>query len=104
MYIRLVSCFIFYFMLLIKFLFHFQIVELEKGLTKDENEMKSMKEGARKEAVTKEEEAKSPKRAPRTWWSDGLRGDGAVVRFAPRMQQSRCSKGMTLYNYIYFCI
>jgi mannitol-specific phosphotransferase system IIBC component len=80
MYIRLVSCFIFYFMLLIKFLFHFQIVELEKGLTKDENEMKSMKKGARKKkVVTKEEEAKKSQESTKDmvvrwikgWWCSG---------------------------------
>jgi prophage maintenance system killer protein len=46
-------------MLLIKFLFHVQIIELEKrSLTKIENELKSMKEEARKEVMTKEEQAK----------------------------------------------
>jgi hypothetical protein len=47
-------------MLLIKFLFHVQIIELEKrSLTKIENELKSMKEKARKkEVMTKEEQTK----------------------------------------------
>jgi hypothetical protein len=50
----------FCFMLLIKFLFHVQIIELEKrSLTKIENELKSMKEKARKkEVMTKEEQTK----------------------------------------------
>jgi cell division protein FtsI/penicillin-binding protein 2 len=56
MFITLMFCF----MLLIKFLFHVQIIELEKrSLTKIENELKSMKEEARKkEVMTKEEQAK----------------------------------------------
>jgi hypothetical protein len=37
-----------YFMLLIKFLFHVQIIELEKKLTQVENELKSMKETRKK--------------------------------------------------------
>jgi cell division protein FtsI/penicillin-binding protein 2 len=56
MFITLMFCF----MLLIKFLFHVQIIELEKrSLTKIENELKSMKEKARKkEVMTKEEQTK----------------------------------------------
>jgi hypothetical protein len=37
-----------------KFMFHVQILELEKGLTKVKNELKSMKDEARKEAKKKE--------------------------------------------------
>jgi hypothetical protein len=38
-----------------KFMFHVQILELEKGLTKVKNELKSMKDEARKEEAKKKE-------------------------------------------------
>jgi hypothetical protein len=65
MFIRLVSCFI----LLIKFPFHAKVMKLEKRLTKVENELKSMKEEARKkEAAANEEAAKRTTENKRTWW------------------------------------
>jgi hypothetical protein len=68
MLIRLVSCF----MLLIKFLFHVQIMELEKRLAKVKNELKSMEEARKKEATTsKEEEQRGRRRPQKTWWLDG---------------------------------
>lgn len=76
MFITLMFCF----MLLIKFLFHVQIIELEKrSLTKIENELKSMKEEARKkEVMTKEEQAKRLKETTKDmvgkWWPGLLQG------------------------------
>jgi hypothetical protein len=72
MFIRLVSCL----MLLIKFMFHIQIIKLEKWLTQVENELKAMKEEARKEATSKkEEETKRMKEATKdmvaTWMKNG---------------------------------
>jgi hypothetical protein len=67
----------FCFMLLIKFMFHVQIIELENRLTQVENEFKLVKEARKKEVMTKkEEEAKRPKETTNDmvarWMKDGV--------------------------------
>jgi phage/plasmid primase-like uncharacterized protein len=70
--------------LLIQFMFRVQIIELEKRLSRDEGELKAMKEeeaAAKEDARMKEEAAKKEKVAQRpkqttkdmvaTWWKDG---------------------------------
>jgi hypothetical protein len=63
-------------MLLIKFMFHVQIIELENRLTQVENEFKLVKEARKKEVMTKEEEAKRPKETTNDmvarWMKDGV--------------------------------
>jgi hypothetical protein len=52
-------------------------MELEKRLTKDENELKSMNEEARmKEAATKEEEAKKRKETTKNMVARWMKDDG----------------------------
>jgi hypothetical protein len=72
-------------MLLIQFLFHVQIIEMENKLSQVENKLKVMKEGAaaakkgearkKEEAAKKEEEAKRSKEITEgmvcKWWKDG---------------------------------
>jgi hypothetical protein len=79
------------FMLLIKFLFRVQIIELENTLSQVVNELKRMKEEVamtneearkKKEIGKNEEDTKRSKETIRTWWPEEGR---MVVWVAPRM-------------------
>jgi hypothetical protein len=64
-------------MILMEFLFHIQIMELERGLTKVENELKSIKKARKKEATRKEEEeGKRPKESTKDMVVRWMKGDG----------------------------
>jgi hypothetical protein len=74
MFRSLNSCF----MLLIKFMFYVQIIELENRLTQVENELKAMKEEARKKEAATKEKAKRPKETTKDmvgrWMKNGGQG------------------------------
>jgi hypothetical protein len=64
------------FMLLIKFLFHVQIIELEKMFAEVENELKSMEEARKMEVATKKGEAKRPKETTKDMLARWMKDDG----------------------------
>jgi hypothetical protein len=78
-----------YFMLLVKFLFRVQIIELENMLTQIENELKTMKEeaAASKKKTRKKEETKRPKEITKDmvtrWKKDG--GQDSCKHAHPKM-------------------
>jgi hypothetical protein len=108
-------------MLLIQFMFHVQIVELENRLSRVKNELKTMKEeeaatkeeeARKKEEAKKEQEAKKPKETAKDmvviWWKDGGQGcsseDVVVVCLIIYIyMDEQCSHWPWMMNNIYSC-